>query len=227
MRNTTLQRIHLRRLLSLCIVAVVFALLAISCKPDDVIKQIIPSTDTLVIREGNYSVLTLTNNTDQLCFWNIDDGPWWIGCGCEDDCILPKGTIDIVFWGNIYDDFTEPIIGDFHINTSFGSVPITVICYPNLETLYEIPHELHFPLGVDSQRLTIENIGNVQLDYSVTSFSPAISISQTSGEVAVGLHANIGVTVDRQAIRGDLETLYLNVTINGEINTVRLRVDME
>lgn len=227
MINTTLQRIRQWHLMSLFLVTVSIVLLAISCKPDDVNKQIIPSTDTLVIREGIYSVLTLTNNSDQLCFWNIDDGSWWIGCRCEDDCILPKGTIDIVFWDNIYEPFTEPIIGDFHINTSFGSVPITVVCYPNLETTYEIPHELHFPLGIDSQRLTIENIGNVELDYSVTSFSPAISISQTSGEVAVGLHANIGVTVDREAIRGDLETLYLNVTINGEINTVRLLVDME
>lgn len=227
MKRSFSPQIRFRHLLNLCLVLVSVAFLTMGCKPEEIEKQLICSTDTLVIQADEYATLNLTNNTDELCYFVIDEVPNWLWLGNTDRCILPKSTLELVFFARISSPFTEPLFGTFQINSTFGTIPVVVKCNPFPHCSYNIPNELHFPLGVDTERLTIENIGNVELDYSVTSFSTAISTTQTSGKVNPGMHVNIGVSIDREAIRNELEKLYLIVTINGETNTVLLLVDME
>lgn len=225
MRNSLLNRIHFRYPLSLCLIVFSVVFIAMGCKPDEYKKQLTPSVDTLFMQSGEVAMLSLTNQSDQLCSFIFDKMPNWFYYDCYGRRILPGETKNIECFSYIITD--APLYGTVLINSTFGTLSLVVVCYPAMEFSYEIPNELHFPLDVDTQKITLENTGNVELSYSVTTFSPAISITQSSGIVDAYLHTNIGVSVDREAIREELDKLYLNVVVNGEINTVRLLVDME
>ena len=114
------------------------------------------------------------------------------------------------------------IMEDFlYITTAYDSKNVKLIGLPEDHTDYSLPEALFFPQNIDNTILRINNYGNTTLEYSIASSSSLISLSSTSGQIAMMQNADINVSIDRENLL-TVTNPELYVTIDGTVDTVPL-----
>ena len=197
----------------------VSALLLASCGKDPIEPKLTVSSDTLVFKGKETLTLTLsTDNTERREFYV--NSPEWIRVSPYSGRIVEGEPVELALTSFLDDPMN--IMEDFlYITTAYDSKKIKLIGLPEDYTDYTLPEVLFFPKNVDNTIMRINNYGNTTLEYSIAASSSLISLSSTSGQIAMMQNADINVSIDRENLL-TVSNPELYVTIDGTVDTVPL-----
>ena len=195
------------------------SLLLASCGKDPVQYKLSVSADTLVFKGIDTVRLTVsTDNPERRDFYVNAPYEWVIYYPSSGS--IAKGEPVTLTLCSTLDDPMADIIEDFlYISTAYDNKTVKLIGLPEDYTNYTLPEALFFPENVNDNTLRINNYGNTTLEYSIAASNSFISVSPTSGQIAMMQHANVNVSIDRENLLNVTHPA-LYVTIDGTVDTV-------
>lgn len=208
----------------------IISLLLAGCKKDPEKPQLILLDDSLVFHGDETLKLRLTTNGDELCRYGIAELPRWITTNSfyyygDFKYILPGDTVSVEFTSHIGQGEQGPLQDQIILDSGNGFAAVSVTGWPSAFTHYLVTDTLYYPTGIDQQHLTIENLGNTTLNFSITSSTGHIMPALTQGEMAAGTQNEIEVSIDRNALQLENCLTELYVDINGQISRVVICVE--
>lgn len=197
----------------------VSALLLASCGKDPLEPKLTVSSDTLVFKGKETLTITLsTDNTERREFYV--NSPEWIRVSPYSGRIVEGEPVELALTSYLDDPMN--IMEDYlYITTAYDSKKVKLIGLPEDYTDYTLPEALFFPQNVDNTILRINNYGNTTLEYSIATSSSFISLSSTSGQIAMMQNTDITVSIDRENLL-TVSNPELYVTIDGTVDTLPL-----
>ena len=198
---------------------VVASLLLASCGKDPLEPKLTVSSDTLVFKGKETLTITLsTDNTERREFYV--NSPEWIRVSPYSGRIVEGEPVELALTSYLDDPMN--IMEDYlYITTAYDSKKVKLIGLPEDYTDYTLPEALFFPQNVDNTILRINNYGNTTLEYSIATSSSFISLSSTSGQIAMMQNTDITVSIDRENLL-TVSNPELYVTIDGTVDTLPL-----
>ena len=160
---------------------------------------LIVSADTLVFK-GNetLSLFVTTNNPERREFY-VDVPYSWISVYPQSGRIAEGETVELKVTSYSYDytTFNEDFL---YLSSAYDQKAVKLIGLPEDYASYTLPETLYIPQDVDNVNMRISNYGNTTLNYAITASTTSVSCSPASGHVGLMQHADINVTVDREAL---------------------------
>ena len=195
------------------------SLLMVGCRKTPEERQLFVSADTLVFKGNQTLTLNVTtDNPERRDFYVYV--PNWIYVSPASGRIMEGETVKITLSSYLNDpmDFKEDFL---YITSSYNDKKVKLIGQPEDYTNYVVTERLYFPIGMDEGTLHIANYGNTALDYAVTASTAFVSLSSSSGKLAMSENADILVTIDRENLFMETDPA-LYVDVNGKVDTVPL-----
>ena len=196
------------------------SLLMVGCGKTPEEHQLIVSADTLVFKGNQTLTLNVTTNNPERREFYVYAPYEWINVTPTSGRIMEGETVKLTLSSYLYDPMT--IMEDFlYLTSSYNDKKVKLIGLPEDYTNYVVTERLYFPIGKDEATLNIANYGNTTLDYAITASTTFVSLSSSSGRLAMSENADIIVTIDRENLFAETDPA-LYVAIDGKLDTVPL-----
>lgn len=196
------------------------SLLMVGCGKTPEEHQLIVSADTLVFKGNQTLTLNVTTNNPERREFYVYAPYEWINVTPTSGRIMEGETVKLTLSSYLYDPMT--IMEDFlYLTSSYSDKKVKLIGLPEDYSNYTVTDRLYFPIGMDEAALHIANHGNTTLDYAITASSTFVSLSSSSGQLAMQENADITVTIDRENLFAETDPA-LYVAIDGKVDTVPL-----
>ena len=196
------------------------SLLMVGCGKTPEEHQLIVSADTLVFKGNQTLTLNVTTNNPERREFYVYAPYEWINVTPTSGRIMEGETVKLTLSSYLDDPMT--IMEDFlYLTSSYSDKKVKLIGLPGDYTNYVVTERLYFPIGKDEALLHIANYGNTQLDYAITASTTFVSLSSSTGQLAMLENADITVTIDRENLFAETDPA-LYVAIDGKVDTVPL-----
>ena len=196
------------------------SLLMVGCGKTPEEHQLIVSADTLVFKGNQTLTLNVTTNNPERREFYVYAPCEWINVTPTSGRIMEGETVKLTLSSYLDDPMT--IMEDFlYLTSSYSDKKVKLIGLPGDYTNYVVTERLYFPIDKDEALLHIANYGNTTLDYAITASTAFVSLSSSSGQLAMLENTDITVTIDRENLFAEIDPA-LYVAIDGNVDTVPL-----
>ncbi len=199
-----------------------------SCEKDSIKDldeiEFIVSADTLLFRGPEVKSLLVTTNPASRVEYEIVAHPGWTNVNPKSGYI-DNNIVEIKISSSVSDGFSGSLEGTLEIVSANGNKSVFLICTSGEQSFYSIPDSLKIPAYGNNQELKILNSGNVPIYYTASTSNNYISLSSTTDSILAGQQGSIIVSPNRDDMLTGQYSSMINLTINGEAETVDVLVD--
>lgn len=213
----------MKKIIGLVILVVIF----LSCEKDSINDpELILSEETLVFNGAEMKSLFITTKPESDCDYQITSMPSWVTVDNEYGEINQQKSIGEI---KISSNFTNlkpgKYEGKLELTTTLGKKSVLLSGFVGEISTYLIPKTVDFSVFDNTLKFTIKNEGNVLLNYQIENLNNQITLSQNSGNIAVGSQSEITINVDRANLVNGKTSLNLNLNINNKLETIVINID--
>ncbi len=199
-----------------------------SCEKDSINDQdeieFIVSADTLLFRGPEVKSLFVTTNPASRVEYEIVAHPGWTTVNPKSGYI-DNNIVEIKISSSVSGGFSGDLEGTLEIMSANGNKSVFLINSIGEQSVYSIPDSLKIPAYGNNQELKILNSGNVPIYYTASTSNNYISLSSTTDSILAGQQGSIIVSPNRDDMLTGQYSSMINLTINGEAETVHVLVD--
>lgn len=208
-----------------CLLILVFAFF--SCEEDSTNDpELIFSEETLVFNGSEMKSLFITTKPKSDCDYQITSMPSWISVNKTSGRIYEDYGIDEIKITSNFTNFKPgKYEGKLDLTTTLGKKSILLTGFVGESLLYSLPEVLNFTVFNNSLKFTIKNEGNIDLNFGIENQNNKLTLSQNSGEIAIGSEKEITVNLNRNDLPNGITTSNLNITINNKLVSIAVSID--
>ncbi len=182
------------------------------------------STDTLFFEGQETKSLFITTDPASRVEYKIIAHPDWITVIPESGYI-DHNIVEIEITSHVPDGFLGSLDGMLDIMSTSGSKSVYLDMFVDEQFLYSLPDSLKIPAYANSQELIIFNNGNIPIHYTATASNNYITLSSATDSILAGQQGSIIVSANREDMQTGQYSSMINLTINGEAETIDVLVD--
>lgn len=171
------------------------------------VLKVVPTTLNFGTNQNEMSV-TITNEGTEETEWSVNLGNNnWLSTNPKSGRIAAGKSQTIVFTVN-RELVTEDKSAVVNIAAFGNTYPINVTCTPkNSQGKLSVePTSLDFGEDSSEETITIKNVGDASLKWSITNVAAPLSVSESEGEIVAGGNKVINVKLDRANMSEDINT---------------------
>lgn len=214
----------MKKIISLVIVLTAF----FSCTPDtNKESELVFSEETIVFNSSETKTLFLTTKPKTDCDYQITSKPSWVTVDHESGNIsLNYGISEIKITSNFTNLKPGTYEGKLQFTTTLGNRSILLKGIVGENLLYSFPKILNFSMLENSKVFIIKNEGNIPLSYNIDNTNSKITLSSSTGDIAIGGQKEITVTINKDGLPNGISNYNLNLTFNTiKTETIAVNVD--
>lgn len=209
------------------ILLVILAITFFSCEKDSINDpELILSEESLVFNGSELKSLFITTKPSSDCDYQVTSYPDWVTVNNEYGKINNEKSIGEIKISSNFTNFKPgKYEGKLELTTTLGKKTVLLSGFVGEMTLYSIPKTVDFSVFDNTLKFAIKNEGNVLLNYQIENLNNRITLSQNSGNIAVGSQSEITVNIDRANLVNGKSSFNLNLNINNKQETIVVNIE--
>jgi hypothetical protein len=198
-----------------------------SCEKDTINDpELILSEESIVFNGSEMKSLFITTKPASDCDYQVTSIPSWVTVdNVNGEINQQKSIAEIKISSNFKNLKPGKYEGKLELTTTLGKKSVILSGFVGEISLYSIPKSVDFSVFDNTLKFVIKNEGNVALNYKIENLNNAITLSQNTGDIAVGSQGEITVNIDRANLANGKTSFNLNLNINNKPETIVVNID--
>jgi len=198
-----------------------------SCEKDSLNDpELIFSDDKIEFNGSETKSLYISTNPKSDCDYQIVSKPSWVSVDNESGNVnQTRGIGEIKITSNDLNLKTGVYEGKLELTSTLGKKSVVLRMVVGEIPIYNLPKNLNFSAFNNVLTFSFKNEGNVAINYSITNANTNLTLSPSSGNIAIGSANNITVNLNRKNLPNGLSYSKLYFNINNKKDSIIVAID--